>query len=151
MGPSFLQAFQNRLGTLGIVPADPKLRPRMPRIDDPEATEGFACHPAANPLAFEGLPPELGLLRATRRTISSSWRSAIFPATPGRRFGKSIAARWLIRAAEEFGPQDADLIGGVDADLNPVPGHCHDGDGDVVADDYLLAGFPGQNYHVMPP
>src|SRR5262249_44409147 len=63
MGPSFLRAFQNRLGTLGIVPADPKLRPRTPRIDDPEATEGFARHPAANPLAFECLPPELGRRR----------------------------------------------------------------------------------------
>jgi hypothetical protein len=41
------------------------------------------------PLAFECLPPEISLLGppvATRRTISSSWRSDIFPATPGRRF-----------------------------------------------------------------
>ena len=64
MGPSFLQAFQNRLGMLGIVPADPKLRTRMHRRDDPEATEGFARHPAANPLAFEGLLPELGCRRS---------------------------------------------------------------------------------------
>jgi hypothetical protein len=41
------------LGTLGILPVDPKLRHRMPRIDGPEAAEGFAHHPAANPLAVD--------------------------------------------------------------------------------------------------
>jgi hypothetical protein len=49
---SFLQAFQNRLGTLGIISVDPKLRHRMPRIDDPEAAEVFAHNRAANPLVF---------------------------------------------------------------------------------------------------
>src|SRR5262249_61696980 len=77
MGPSFLQAFQNRLGTLGILPADPKLRHRMPRIGDPEGAEAFAHHPAANPLLRVPVA-RVGPPADTRRTISSSWRSGIF-------------------------------------------------------------------------
>jgi hypothetical protein len=68
------------------------------------------------------------------------------------RFGWLVAARWLTLPAGELGPQDADIIRGVDADPNPVAFDLDygDGDGDAVADDYLLAGLPAQNQHVTP-
>ena len=100
------------------------------------------------PLAFECLPPEISLLgppAATRRTISSSWRSDIFPATPGRRFAKSIVARCPILPAGKFGPEDTDLIWGVETEPHPVPFNLDHGEGDAVADDDLLAGLPAQN------
>jgi hypothetical protein len=37
------------------------------------------------------------------------------------RFGKSIAARWLILPSAEFGPQDVDLIGRIESEPYPVP------------------------------
>src|SRR5262249_25293120 len=83
MGPSFLRASQNRLGTLGILPADPKLRPRTPRRDDPEGAEASAHHPATNPLAFEGLSPELGRLGAAGGHESDNLRTVAVG--PGRR------------------------------------------------------------------
>jgi len=73
------------------------------------------------------------LIAVASRTISSPWRSDILRLAHERRFGKLVVARWLILPAGEFGPQDADLIGGVEGEAHLVADDAHDGDGDAVA------------------
>src|SRR5262245_28765022 len=75
------------------------------------------------------------------RTISSLWRT----------FGKSSSARWLILPTGEFGPPDAELIGGVESKPHQVPSDLDHSYGDVVAQDDLLPGPPAENKHVTPP
>jgi hypothetical protein len=53
--------------------------------------------------------------------------------------------------AGKFGPEDTDLIWGVETEPHPVPFNLDHGEGDAVADDDLLAGLPGQNQHGTPP
>jgi hypothetical protein len=56
-----------------------------------------------------------------------------------------LTARCPVLPAEEFGPQDADLIGGVEGQAHLGAEDAHHGQGDAVADDDLLAGLPAQN------
>jgi hypothetical protein len=115
-------------------------------MDDPEAVEVFAHHPAWNPLAFEGLPPRCaswGLLALTSRTTSSRWQSDIILSAGAGRVRWPVARRWFPLPAGEFAPEDADLTRSGDADPHPVPVNLDYGDGDAVADNDLFAGLPG--------
>src|SRR5262249_20706630 len=73
---------------------------------------------------------------------SHSWRP---------RSAVQIGVKRLTLPAGEFGPQDADLIGGVESEPHPAPSDLDHGQGDAVADDDLLAGLPAQNQHGAPP
>jgi hypothetical protein len=78
-------------------------------------------------------------------------RVGISPAILERRFGTPSAARRLNRPRGEFGPQDANLIVGLESEPHPVPSDLDHGYGDVVADDDLLAGLSVENQHVTSP
>ena len=78
-------------------------------------------------------------------------RADIFPARLEHGSGKSVVARWLILRAGEFGPQDADRIGGLESEPHPVPSDPDHGQGDVDADDELLAWLPAENQHGTLP
>jgi hypothetical protein len=77
------------------------------------------------------------------------WALWLFAHEPG--FGWLTAARWRIEPTGQFTPENADLIGGVDADPHPVPLDLDYRNGDAAADDDLLAGLPAQNQHGTPP
>jgi hypothetical protein len=81
----------------------------------------------------------------TRRTIASPWRSDILSLAHELIFGWLVTANWLILPIGEFSPEDAEIIRGVDTDPDTVTFDPDYGNGDVVADDHLLAGLPGQN------
>src|SRR4051812_15342932 len=53
----------------------------------------------------------------------------------------------ILLSPSQFGPDDADLIRGVEGKAHLVADDAHHGDGDAVADDDLLAGLPAQNQH----
>ena len=93
----------------------------------------------------------LRLPAVTGRTTSTLWRAGLFPASLGRKFGESVAAGRLVPPGGEFGPQDPDLSGGVEAQPHAVAADLDHGQGDAVADDDLLAGLPAEDQRGAPP
>src|SRR5262249_48212255 len=112
-------------------PGGPKFWHRVPRRGAAEATEGLPAPRRPRPWpsrAGRRRRSAWGLPVVTRRTIPSAGRSDRLPLAPGRR-----CDRFLL-PADEFGPQDADLLGGVDTEPHPVPSDLDHGEGDAVAD-----------------
>jgi len=83
--------------------------------------------------------------------IASPWRLDLPFHAPKHLVSWLFAARSLILPTVKFGPQDADIIRGVDANPDPVAFDLDYGKGDAIADDYFLARLPAQNQHVTPP
>ena len=93
----------------------------------------------------------LELPEVMSRTLSLPRRPDILLSAQRGRFDCHVVGRWLILPAGEFGPEDADIIWGVDADSNLIAFDLDDGKSDAVADDDLLAGLPAQYQHVILP
>jgi len=60
-----------------------------------------------------------------------------------------VSARSRSALPGKFGPEDADLVWGVEDDPDPVAGHARDCDGNAVADDHLLARLAAHRIRVV--